>query len=127
MSDSDLLEKKQIQILKLLYKRDRTFGELSRKLHVPVDEIRFLCGRNMVRYLTARQSGTYPDYSGFRCTLTHDGKAFVESVIDKEETRRMETRHFWISILLGGFLGWLLSGIGSPKDLIETLSAFFSP
>lgn len=127
MSNQELLTKDQIQILKLLYKHDRTFGELSKKLHVSVDEIRRLCGGKMVHYLTARESGSYPDYSGFQCKLTDEGMAFVESVIDNEKTRRMETRHFWISILLGGFLGWLLSGIGSPKDLIETLSSFFAP
>ena len=123
MSDPLSLTQKQQQILKLLYDRERSFGELADELGVSVEEINHLTSP-IARLL---EHSRIPDtgLKDFRISLNLSGTACAELLIEKERMKKTETRRFWISILSGGLIGWLLSGLGSPQDLLQYLSTLF--
>jgi hypothetical protein len=122
MSESFIPTNQQKRILKLIYRRDRTYSYLARKLRVSVEDIRLLTGGDMVDFLHVsipeeKSSGYDPSV----VSIKRAGQAYIEQVMDEDRTRRKDTRHFWIGIFLGGLLGWLLTSLGTPNDLLHFL------
>ena len=122
MSDSFVPTNQQKRILKLIYRQDRTYSYLSRKLHVSVDTIRLLTGGKMVDFLhVSAPKELSSGYESCIVSIKLAGQAYIEHVIDHDRTRRKDTRHFWIGIFLGSLFDWLLSSLGTPRDLLHLL------
>lgn len=127
MSESFYPTKQQIRIMKLAYNRNPTFDYLAARLHIPdVNDLREITGGEMKTYLhVALPEDPSIGYGPSVVTLTRDGVAFIERLMDLERDRRIENRHFWIGIFLGGLLGWLLTAFGTPKDLFQSFVGLF--
>ena len=122
MSESFRLTKQQIRILKLIRKKTRTCEYLAHKLHTSIEDVRQLTRGKMSDYLNVKlPSDSSLGYGPSELSIKHDGLAYIEELIDQEHHRRMEIRHFWIGILFGGILGWLLTAFGTPNDLIQAI------
>jgi len=122
MSEPFMPTNQQKQILKLIYRRNLTFLSLSRRLHVSVEKVHDLCSGDMARFLSVDLPDDHSlGYGPSVVSITRDGTAYIEGVISQDRARRMDIRHFWIGIFLGGLLGWLLTSFGTPKDLLHLL------
>ena len=122
MSESFIPTNQQKRILKLIYRRDRTYSYLARKLRVSVGKIRLLTGGKMVDFLhVSIPEDQSAGYGPCVVSIKSAGQAYIEQVMDEDRMRRKDTRHFWIGIFLGGLLGWLLTSLGTPKDLLHLL------
>ena len=130
MPDECRLSKRQIAILFRLYDAQT---EISGKFH-PVlvadlaaqfgetytDFANLLDLKPMPRYVTTSRLFTDPD--NYSVVISECGAAFVEHILDDRRQRRRETLRF----IIGLFSGWILSSLGTPKDVFRFLSQLFS-
>lgn len=130
MSDECRLSKRQIAVLFRLYDAQaETEGKFLPVLVADLaaqfgesyaDFVNWLDLEPMPRYVTTMRLFTDPDH--YSVMISECGAAFVEHLLDDRRRRRRDTLRF----ILGLFSGWLLSGLGTPKDVFQLLAGLFA-
>lgn len=129
MSESLRPTKQQIRILSLLYRCSCPLPLFffADKHGVSVDDVRALISDefSMCVNVDLHEEIIPHDYGNATLELTRYGTALIEQILAEKSARRVNTRHFWISLVVGVFAGWLLSSLGTPKDALQSLARFF--
>lgn len=121
MSENPVFTNEQKKMFEYCYRRPRTHAEVARRLRCDVSHVRELTSfRGSPYYLYVDLKGR-TGYDDAPISLEHDGIVLVESLRADRADRRRLTRRFWVQILLGGILGWLLSSFGTLQQLFQAV------
>lgn len=121
MSSDPTFTNEQKQLLEYCYHHPRTHAEVARHLRCDVEHIRSLTAfRDNAKYLYVDLNHA-ASYDEAPISLQHEGDVLVESLRAARADQRRLTRRFWIEVLLGGLLGWLLSAFGTPQQLFQAV------
>lgn len=129
MSEETRLSRRQIDILFRLYaSQTEVKGKFAPVLVADLaafygesykDFANYLNQPPMPKCITTCHLFTDPDK--YSVLLSEYGAACVERIQDERRHRRTDTRRFIIGLLAG----WLLSWLGSPKEVLQLLSRLF--
>ena len=130
MTDDCRLSRRQIEILFRLYDSQTEIkgkfqpvlvAELAAQFGETYEDFaNYLDLEPMPRYVTFMRLFTDPD--NYSVLISECGAAFVEHILDDRRQRRRDTLRF----IIGLFSGWILSSLGTPKDVFHLLAGLFS-